>query len=94
MRERTGVQENIVKVVERSKMRWYGYVVRKGEKDVVRRAMDYPVMRKRNRGRQPRRWRDEVKTRLKEWGAKRGDALDRKSWRGIVAADSFGEVRG
>ena len=31
VRERTGVQENIVKVVERSKIRWYGYVVRKGE---------------------------------------------------------------
>ena len=53
-REKTGMQ-NIVKVVERSKMRWYGHVVRKGERDVVRRAMDCPVMGKRNRGRQPRR---------------------------------------
>ena len=26
-RERTGVQENTVKVVKRSKMRWYGHVV-------------------------------------------------------------------
>ena len=54
------MQENIVKVVERSKMRWYGHVVRKGERDVVRRAMDCPVMGKRNRGRQPRRWKDWV----------------------------------
>ena len=28
VRERTGVQENVVKVEERSKMRWYGHVVR------------------------------------------------------------------
>ena len=49
VRERTGVQENIVKVVERSKMRWYGHVVRKGERNVVRRAMDWPVMGKRKR---------------------------------------------
>ena len=61
---RTGVQENIMKVVDRSKMRWYGHVVRKGEKDIVRRAMDCPVMGKRNRERQPRRWRDGVETRL------------------------------
>ena len=33
VRERTGVQENIVKVVEGSKMRWYGHVVRKGERE-------------------------------------------------------------
>ena len=94
VRERTGVQENIVKVVERSKMRWYGHVVRKGERDVVRRAMDCPVMGKRNRGRQPRRWRDGVETRLKEWGVRREDALDRKRWRSIVAADPSGEGRG
>ena len=53
VRERTGIQENIVKVVERSDTRWYGHVMRKGERDVVRRAMDCPVMGKRNRGRQP-----------------------------------------
>ena len=93
VRERTGVQENIVKVVERSKMRWYGHVARKGERDVVRRAMDFPVMGKRNRGRQPRKWRDGVKTRLK-WGMRREDALDRKRWRDIVAADPFGKGRG
>ena len=94
VRERTGMQENIVKVVERSKMRWYGHVVRKGEKDVVRRAMDCPVMRKRNRGRQPRRWKDWVEARMKELGVGREDALDRKRWRGIVAADPSGEGRG
>ena len=94
VRERTGMQENIVKVVERSKMRWYGHVVRKGERDVVRRAMDCPVMGKRNRGRQPRRWKDWVKARTKELGVGREDALDRKRWRGIVAADPTGEGRG
>ena len=72
MKQGPGVQENIdiVKVVERSKMRWYGHVVRKRERDVVRRTMDCPVMGKRNRRRQPRRWR--------EWGVRREDALDRK----------------
>ena len=94
VRERTGVQENIVKVVERSKMRWYRHMMKKGERDEVRRAMDYPVMGKRNRGRQPKngKWRDGVETRLKEWGVRREDALDRKRWRGIVAAS--GEGRG
>ena len=87
VRERIGMQENIVKVVERSKMRWYEHVVRKGERDVVRRAMDCPVMGKRNRGRQPRRWKDWVEARMKELGVGREDALDRKRRRGIVAAD-------
>ena len=35
VRKKTGIQENIMKVVERSKIRWYGHVVRKGERDVV-----------------------------------------------------------
>ena len=86
VRERTGVQENIVKVVERSKVRWYGHVVRKGERDVVRRLMVCPVMGKRNKGSQG----DGVETRLKEWGVRREDALDRKRRRGIVAADPSG----
>ena len=75
-------------------MRWYRHVVRKGERDVVRRAMDCPVMGKRNRGRQRRRWRDGVETRLKEWGVRREDTLDRKRWRNVVAADPSGEGRG
>ena len=74
VRERTAMQENIVKVVERSKMRWYGHV--------VRRAMDCPVMGKRNRGRQLRRWKDWVEARMKElvweekmrWTGKDGEA--------------------
>ena len=74
-------QENIVKV-------------RKGERDVVRRAMDCPVMGKRNKGRQPRRWKDWVEARMKELGVGREDALDRKRWRGIIAADPSGEGRG
>ena len=40
--------------------------------------MDYPVMRKRNRGRQPSRWKDWVETRIKELGMGREDALARK----------------
>ena len=67
VRKRTGMQENIVKVVERSKMRWYGHVMRKGERDVMRRAMDCPVMGKRSRGRQPRRWKDWVEARMRSW---------------------------
>ena len=35
VRERTGMQENIVKVVERSKIRWYGHVMRKGERGML-----------------------------------------------------------
>ena len=88
VRERTGMQENIV-IVERSKIRWYGHV-RKGERDVVRRAMDCPVMGKR----QPRRWKDWVEVRMKELGVGSEDVLDRKRWRGIVAADPSGEGRG
>ena len=68
-------------------------MVRKGERDVVRRAMDYPVMGKRNRGRQPRRWKDWVEARMKELGVGREGALDRKRWRGIVAANPSGGKR-
>ena len=73
-------------------MKWYGHVVRKGERDVVRREMDCPVMGKRNGGRQPKRWRDGNK--VEGVGVSREDALDRKRWRGIVAADPSGEGRG
>ena len=83
-----------MKVVERQKWRWYGHVVRKGDGDIVKRAMEEPVRGKRGRGRQPTRWRDGVETKMRELGVTKEDALDRGVWRRIVAADPSPEGKG
>ena len=86
-RRRTTVT-SVVTIVERSKLRWYGHLLRKNEEEVVRQAWEVPIKGKRSKGRQLKRWKDGLRERLEELGLKEQDAQDRQKWRrGIVATD-------
>ena len=87
VRRRTTVN-SVETIVERSKLRWYGRLLRKNEKEVIRQAWEEPIKGKRSRGRQLKRWKDGLRERLEELGLKEQDAQDRQKWRrGIVATD-------
>ena len=88
VRRRTTVTTSVVTIVERSKLRWYGHLLRKNEEEVVRQAWEEPIKGKRSRGRQLKRWKDKLRERLEELGLKEQDAQDKQKWRrGIVATD-------
>ena len=65
IRGSTKVGETSKKVQER-RMRWYGYVMRRGEEYVGKRAMGIEVQGSRRRGRPKKRWADCVKDDLRE----------------------------
>ena len=74
------VKTSVVKIVERSKLRWYGHLVRQAWEELIK--------GKRSRGRQLKRWKDGLRERLEELGLEKQDAQDRQKWRrGIVATD-------
>ena len=49
VRRRTAVTTSVVTIVERSKLRWYGHLLRKNEEKVVRQAWEEPIKGKGSR---------------------------------------------
>ena len=70
----------ITKKVQERRLKWYGYVMRREEHYVGRRAMVMKVWVRRKRGRPNRRWLDKVKD-IKEKGLSADDVYDRATWR-------------
>ena len=56
VRRRTTVTTNVVTIVERIKLRWYGHLQRKDEEEVVRQVWEELIKKKRSRGQQLKRW--------------------------------------
>jgi len=55
LRERLGI-DDIITVIQRHRLRWYGHVLRKDENDWVQRCADYEVEGVRPRGRPKKTW--------------------------------------
>ena len=60
LRETFGI-ETVSNVLRRNGLKWLGYVLRKGDKDWVKKCLGFNVEGKRNRGRPRKRWMDVVK---------------------------------
>ena len=80
IRETTKVGE-ITKKEQERRLKWYGYVMRREEHYVERRAMVMKVQGRRKRGRHKRRWLDKVNNYIKEKGLSADDVYDRAIWR-------------
>ena len=49
--------EDIISVLQRNRLRWYGHVLRKEDNDWVKKCMEYKVEGTRTRGRPKKTWR-------------------------------------
>ena len=67
--------------IRKSRLRWYGHVLRKEDDDWVRKCMDVVVEGCMPKGRPKKRWKDNVKVDLKRLGLVEDDAMDRSLWR-------------
>ena len=83
-----GVHDDLLTIVKKRKLRWYGHISRSSgmAKTILQEGT---VEGARRRGRQKKRWEDNIK----EWtGMRFGDSLraaeDREGWKGIVATSS------
>ena len=82
-----GVHDNLLTMVKKRKLRWYGHISRSS--GMAKTILQGTVTGARRRGRQKKRWEDNIK----EWtGMGFGDSLraaeDREGWKGIVATSS------
>ena len=82
-----GVHDDLLTMVKKQKLRWYGHISRSS--GMAKTILQGTVKGARRRGRQKKRWEDNIK----EWmGMGFGDSLraaeDREGWKGIVAMSS------
>ena len=74
----------ISKKVQESRLKWYGYLLRREDEYVGKRVMGMEVLGKRRRGRPKRRWLDSIGNDLSERELSREDAQDRAKWRSLI----------
>ena len=82
-----GVHDDLLTMVKKRKLRWYGHISRSS--GMAKTILQGTVKGARRRGRQKKRWEDNIK----EWtGMGFGDSLraaeDREGWKVIVATSS------
>jgi len=80
LRGRLGL-DDIISVLQRNRLRWYGHVLRKEDNDWVTKCMEYEVEGARPRGRPTKTWREIVEKDCKACGLNREEAMDRSRWR-------------
>ena len=77
-----GIKESLDRLAKASSIRWYGYVLRKEDENVIVKALKFEVSC--SRGRPKETWKKQVKNEMKKNGLVKEDACDRAKWRGAV----------
>jgi len=57
LRERLGL-DDMISVLQKNELRWYGHVLRREDNDCMKKCMDYEVKSARPRGRPKKTWRE------------------------------------
>ena len=80
LRRLVGV-EPITTFIRSGRLRWYGHVMRKGDKDWVKKCMKYRVEGRRPVGRPRKTWLESVEADMAELEIDKDDVHDRSKWR-------------
>jgi len=80
LRERLGIDDNIILILQQNRLRWYGHVLQKEDNDWVKKYMEYKVEGSRPRGRPTRMWAN----------AQRDGRPAEHRWRPLFNAAKFG----
>ena len=76
--EMLGLKETVVQMAKANRVRWYGYVLRRDDWHVLRKALKFEVKGKRRRGRTKRIWQTQVESKeSKSVALEKEDALNR-----------------
>ena len=91
-REELGQKETVVERIKKRRLTWYGHVIRMENGRMPARALHGEVEGTRSRGRQKKRWIDNVLEDIEDrgWDLRRAIELarDRPKWRSFVRASS------
>ena len=80
LQQMVGVVEDIVGVVTKARLRWYGHVMRREESEGIRKVVEFEVSGAMPRGRPKMMWGELVGRNMREYGFKEGDWVDRNRW--------------
>jgi len=83
LRERLGI-DDIALVLQQTRLRWYGHVLRKEDDDWVKKCMEYETEGPRHRGRPKRTWREVVQKDCQTRKLNKEDDMDRSKWRKLI----------
>jgi len=83
LRERVGI-DDIILILQQSRLRWYGHMLRKEDTDWVKKCMEYVVEGSRPRGRPKRTWREVVQNDCQARNLNRENAMDRGRWKKLI----------
>ena len=75
-----GLKDILNGLARASGVRWYGLVLRRDNRDVLRRALGFGVAGRRGRGRPNMTWKRQVEEHINQIGLKKEDASDRTKW--------------
>ena len=78
---RMGLHEDIVTLVRRARMRWYGHVMRRDENVGIRRALELEVAGGMRRGRPKIGWKEQVEKDIQNVGLRREQVGNTVGWR-------------
>ena len=79
--EMLGLKETVVQMAKANRVRWYGYVLRRDDGHVLRKALEFEVKGKRKRGRPKKTWKTQVEKESKSIGLEKKDTMNRAIWR-------------
>ena len=80
IRQQIGLEESIVKEIERNQLTWYGHVQRMVEGRLPKIALKWMPKQKRSQGRPTKNWTEGIRKAMNERNLKEGQWEDRKQW--------------
>ena len=85
-----GLKETLDRMAKANEVRWYGYVIRRDDDNILKKTMTLEVNGQRKQGRPKMTWRRQVEESVKKVGLKIEEAADRMGWREGVRAIAEG----
>ena len=74
--EMLGLKETVVQMAKANGVRLYGYMLKRDDGHVLRKALEFEVKGKRKRGRTKKMWKMQVEKEKKSVGVEKKDALN------------------
>ena len=81
LRSMMGIKFDIVDIIRKSRLRWFGHVMRREKGVGIRKVLEIDIEGKVDRGRPKLMWNDIVKKDMKQYKIDGNDCLDRKKWK-------------
>jgi len=82
--EQMGINPGIIESIKRSRLRWYGHVMRREDNVGIKKVLGFEVEGRLARGRPKLMWKDVVDRDMKEYQMEESDWGDRVKWRSHV----------